>query len=111
MKKDYLYLVNIRWSEEDEAFVAEVPELPGCASHGRTIEAAARNVKEAIEAWLEGAKEAGVKIPEPVATRRFSGKFVARIEPKVHRALAVKAETQGKSLNGFVSEILEEASL
>jgi predicted RNase H-like HicB family nuclease len=111
MKKEYLYIVNVYWSQEDGAFVAEVPELPGCASHGRTRPAAARNVDDAIETWIEGAKESGIKVPEPIATKKFSGKFVTRVEPRVHRALALKAETEGKSLNGFVQEVLEEAAL
>ncbi len=110
-KKEYLYILKIYWSPADEAFVAEVPELPGCASHGSTREAALRNVNDAIDTWIEGAKEAGIKIPEPIALKKFSGKFVTRVEPEVHRALTFKAESEGKSLNGYVREVLEEAAL
>lgn len=108
MTKSYRYIVNVFWSEEDAAYVAEVPELPGCASHGKTPEVAMRNVQNAIETWIEGAKESGFKIPEPVSTKAFSGKFVTRVDPRLHQKLTIRAETSGKSLNGLVKEILEK---
>jgi predicted RNase H-like HicB family nuclease len=54
---------------EDQAFVAEVPELPGCAAHGTTQEAALANAQEAIALWIETAKEFGDPIPEPEGRR------------------------------------------
>ena len=63
------YEVIIYWSEEDRAFIAEVPELPGCAAHGSTQEAALANVQEAIHLWLDTAKEYGDPIPEPKGRR------------------------------------------
>lgn len=71
------YLTKIYWSDDDEAYVAEVPALPGCAAHGDSYEEAARNVHEAMNAWLECARHHGDPIPEPdlVAEEiaRFSG--------------------------------------
>ena len=63
------YEVIIYWSEEDEAYVAEVPELPGCAAHGPTQEAALASAQDAIRLWLETAKEFGDPIPEPKGRR------------------------------------------
>jgi len=63
------YEVIIYWSEEDGAFVAEVPELPGCAAHGPTQESALAATQEAIQLWLETAKEFGDPIPEPKGRR------------------------------------------
>jgi predicted RNase H-like HicB family nuclease len=63
------YEVIIYWSMEDRAFVAEVPELPGCAAHGSTHEAALANAQEAIALWIETAKEFGDPIPEPKGRR------------------------------------------
>ena len=63
------YEVIIYWSEEDQAFVAEVPELPGCAAHGATQEAALASAQEAIQLWLDTAKEYGDPIPEPKGRR------------------------------------------
>ena len=107
-KTKYKYLVTVRWSEEDGAYVAEVPELPGCATHGATYDVAIRNAKDAIASWIDGAKEAGYPIPEPLATRRFSGKFIARVRPDLHRALTLRAKASGKTLNGLIQELLEK---
>ena len=63
------YEVIIYWSEEDQAFIAEVPELPGCAAHGSTQEAALANAQEAIGLWLDTAREYGDPIPEPKGRR------------------------------------------
>ena len=65
----YRYEIIIYWSNEDEAFVAEVPELPGCMAHGDSPEDALRNAKEAIQLWIDTAKEFGDPIPEPKGKR------------------------------------------
>ena len=63
------YEVIIYWSEEDEAFVAEVPELAGCAAHGATQEAALANAQEAMSLWIKTAKEFGDAVPAPKCRR------------------------------------------
>ena len=63
------YEVIIYWSKEDDVFVAEVPQLAGCAAHGDSQEEALRNAQEAIGLWLETAKEFGDPIPQPVGRR------------------------------------------
>jgi predicted RNase H-like HicB family nuclease len=59
------YEVIIYWSEEDQAFIAEVPELPGCAADGKTRESALKNVDVVIREWIETAQELGRPIPKP----------------------------------------------
>ncbi|MDO9227106.1 MAG: type II toxin-antitoxin system HicB family antitoxin [Pseudomonadota bacterium] len=59
------YEIILFWSKEDNAFVADVPELPGCMAHGDTQEAALRNIQEAMSGWVEVAQELGRSIPEP----------------------------------------------
>ena len=59
------YQVIITWSNRDKAFVAMVPELPGCLAHGDTYEAALANIREAMRLWIDTAREDGVAIPEP----------------------------------------------
>jgi predicted RNase H-like HicB family nuclease len=59
------YEVIIYWSDEDDAFIAEVPELPGCAADGLTKQAALKNAEVVIAEWIATAKELGRKIPEP----------------------------------------------
>ena len=110
MRKKYKYLVVISWSEQDRAYVAEVPELPGCATHGASLAEASRRVEDAIQSWMEGAKEAGYLIPQPIVTKKYSGKFVTRIDPQLHRRLALKSTEEGKSLNRFVEEVLREVA-
>ncbi len=63
------YEIIIYWSEEDQAFVAEGPELPGCAAHGGTQEAALSNAQDAIRHWIDTAKEFGDSVPEPKGRR------------------------------------------
>jgi predicted RNase H-like HicB family nuclease len=63
------YEVIIYWSDEDKAFVAEVPELPGCSANGPTQEGALANAQEAIRLWIDAAKEFGDSIPEPKGRR------------------------------------------
>ena len=63
------YEIIIFWSAEDDAFVADVPELPGCMAHGATHEEALANVKEAARLWVDAAEEFGDPIPEPKGRR------------------------------------------
>jgi predicted RNase H-like HicB family nuclease len=59
------YGVVLKWSDDDEAFIAEVPELPGCAADGETYQEALSNVEVIIEEWIETAQSLGRSIPEP----------------------------------------------
>ena len=59
------YEVILYWSEEDQAFIAEVPELPGCMADGKTYQDALANVEVIAKEWIETAHEMGRKIPEP----------------------------------------------
>ncbi len=65
----YRYEIIIYWSDEDEAYIAEVPELPGCMAHGVSYDAALANTKQAIQLWLDTAQEFGDPIPEPKGRR------------------------------------------
>ena len=59
------YEIIIYWSEDDQAFIAEVPELPGCAADGKTYREALENVEVVIQEWIETATELGRPIPQP----------------------------------------------
>lgn len=65
MAGKYRYEVIIYWSDEDQAFIAEAPELPGCAADGATYQEAISNVEMVIAEWIETAEELGRPIPEP----------------------------------------------
>ena len=66
------YEVILSWSEDDGAFIAEVPELPGCAADGRTSAEALANVQVVIQEWMETARELVRPIPEPRGRLRFA---------------------------------------
>ena len=59
------YEILLYWSEEDQAFIAEVPELPGCAADGETYQEALQNVVIIMQEWIETAQELGRTIPQP----------------------------------------------
>jgi predicted RNase H-like HicB family nuclease len=61
----YKYEIIVYWSEEDEAFIAEVPELPGCMADGGTYEEAVRNAQVVISEWIETAKKLKRESPKP----------------------------------------------
>src|SRR5437867_2692333 len=65
MKAEIRYEIVLYWSQTDEAFVAEIPELPGCAADGTTYQEALANAELVIQEWIETAKELGRPVPEP----------------------------------------------
>ena len=72
MREELRYEVILYWSAEDRAFIAEVPELPGCAADGATYQDALTNVQRIIQEWLETAREEGRSIPEPKGRLLFA---------------------------------------
>ena len=66
------YEIIIFWSEEDDAFVAEVPELPGCMADGQTHQEALANAEKTIREWIDTAKELGRPITEPKGSLRYA---------------------------------------
>jgi predicted RNase H-like HicB family nuclease len=68
-KTAHRYLVKIWYSEEDACYLAEVPALQGCVTHGRTFAEASRHVQEAMDLWIQDAAEHGEPVPEPDRAR------------------------------------------
>ena len=69
---DHKYEIIIYWSEEDQAFIAEVPELPGCMADGETHVEAVKNAEQVIDEWIETAKSLGREIPKPKGRLRYA---------------------------------------
>lgn len=63
--KSMRYSISIQWSNRDQAYLANVPELPGCHTHGESYEEALKNALEVIELWIEAARKDGRPIPPP----------------------------------------------
>lgn len=72
MSTEPRYEVILYWSEEDQAFIAEVPELPGCAADGATYQEALANAEVVIAEWIETATDLGREIPEPRGRLMFA---------------------------------------
>jgi predicted RNase H-like HicB family nuclease len=102
------YRIEISWSEEDQCYVARVPELPGCMTDGETYTAVAENVEQAIQSYVGTLMAEGKPVPVPVAERSFSGKIPLRIDPRLHRDLVMKADLEDLSLNEFLATRLEK---
>lgn len=103
------YALNIFWSTEDEGFIAEAPDLPGCNAWGATEADAAREAQDAIAAWLQAAQTAGKAIPAPREVQplqAYSGKFLVRVPRSVHARLVRSAGAEGVSLNQYVAGVL-----
>lgn len=63
------YEISFVWSDDDQAFIADVPELPGCMAHGATQAEALANVKDAMALWIESARDDGQPVPQPKGQR------------------------------------------
>jgi predicted RNase H-like HicB family nuclease len=95
--------------EDDEgAWVASIPDLPGCNSFGNTPNEAIESVHETKRLWIEGQYELNAEIPEPLDEEEFSGKFVLRIPKVLHRTLTHEAKRQSVSLNHYASHLLSQ---
>ncbi len=68
----FKYEINIYWSDGDEAYIAEVPELPGCIADGATYEEAIKNAQVVISEWIETAKELKREIPKPMGKLAYA---------------------------------------
>jgi len=64
------YLIEVFWNDEDEGYIANVPDLPGCSAWGATPEDAVREIEDAQQAWIEACIKAGDPVPPPVAKTR-----------------------------------------
>lgn len=105
------YPIEVFWSDEDEGYVAIVPDLPGCSAWGETEADAIREAHDAISAWLEAAQAAGRVIPEPTPPQDdagYSGRFLVRLPRRLHADLARNAKREGVSLNQYLLFLLAD---
>jgi predicted HicB family RNase H-like nuclease len=97
------YTYRVTWSEEDKEYVGLCAEFPGLSWLAEAPEAALRGVRSVVADVVEDMNKQREPIPEPLASRLFSGKFMVRVPPNVHRELAVEAAEAGVSLNRLAS--------
>ena len=105
-----LYPVQVRRLPADEggAWIAEVPDLPGCLSDGATQEEAFANVRGAIVSWIEAAEDLGREVPPPSGNETYSGQWRVRTPKSLHRRLAERAKAEGVSLNTLAVTLIAE---
>ena len=97
------YAYRVIWSEEDQEYVGLCAELPSLSWLDASQAGALRGIVDAVRAAVEDMARAHEPIPEPLATRRYSGQFKVRIPPQVHRRLVIEAAESKVSLNRLVS--------
>ena len=106
--KDDRYTYRVTWSEDDKEYVGLCAEFPSLSWLGRTPEAALRGIRKVVAEVVKDMREIGEEAPKPIASRRYSGKFMVRVPPEVHRNLAIRAAEAGVSLNRLASSKLSE---
>jgi predicted HicB family RNase H-like nuclease len=102
-KKSDRYTYRVTWSEEDQEHVGLCAEFPSLSWLAASPEAALRGIRTVVAEVVEDMQSNGEAVPEALASRHFSGKFMVRVPPEVHRQLAVEAAEAGVSLNRLAS--------
>lgn len=97
------YTYRVTWSESDGEYVALCAEFPSLSYLHEEQTAALEGLLEVVKDVVNDMQESGEELPTPLAAKEYSGKFVVRILPDQHRALAMQAAEQGVSINKLVS--------
>jgi predicted HicB family RNase H-like nuclease len=101
------YTLLVEWSEEDQTFIGRCPELFLGGVHGPDRAKVYAELCEAVDEHIAIAAQDGTPLPEALAGKKFSGKFILRTTPQLHRDLAIQALSAGDSLNNFVVKKLQ----
>jgi len=107
MKPRDRYLKLVTWSDEDQCYIGSVPGWIDNCCHGRDEASVYRELCRIVDEWIEIYRRGGRPLPAPT-NRKYSGRFVLRTGAEMHRALAVKALSQGASLNSYVIKTLKK---
>jgi predicted RNase H-like HicB family nuclease len=102
------YTYRVSWSEEDAEHVGLCVEFPSLSWLAPTPEAALSGIRQLVAGVVGDLAAAGEPVPEPLAGRRYTGKFMVRVPPAVHRRLVLEAAEAGVSLNRLVSSKLSQ---
>ena len=106
--KNDRYTYRVTWSDDDSEYVGLCAEFPSLSWLASTPEAALKGIRKVVEDVVKDMRENDEEVPVPIASRRYSGKFMVRVPPEVHRNLALKAAEAGVSLNRLASSKLSQ---
>ncbi|MFQ5739375.1 MAG: type II toxin-antitoxin system HicB family antitoxin [Acidobacteriota bacterium] len=104
--KNDRYTYRVMWSDDDSEYVGLCMEFPSLSWLARTPESALKGIRRVVSAVISDMKKTGEKVPQPSGGKKYSGKFVVRVPPEVHRRLAIQAAEEGVSLNRLASSKL-----
>ena len=107
-QKNDKYTYRVTWSEEDDEYIGLCTEFPSLSWLADTPEKALKGIRETVSKVIIDIKNNGEEVPEPFACRRYSGKFMLRVLPEIHRNLAIQAAESGVSLNRLASAKLNQ---
>lgn len=102
------YTYRITWSEEDGEYIGLCAEFPSLSWLADTQEAALAGIRDTVRQVVEDMQTSGEAIPQPLATRRYSGKFTVRVPPDVHKKLQIQAAESRVSFNRLISSKLSQ---
>ena len=102
------YTYRVTWSEDDNEYVGLCAEFPSLSWLDSTPENTLRGIRKVVADVVTDMRKTGETIPEPIASKNYSGKFIVRVPPEVHRQLAIEAAESGVSLNRIVSAKLSQ---
>lgn len=102
------YTYRVTWSEDDGEYVGLCAEFPSLSWLSSTPEAALKGIRKLVAETVADMDSNNEIVPEPIACRQYSGKFMVRVPPDVHRNLAIRAAESGISLNRVVSAKLSQ---
>jgi predicted HicB family RNase H-like nuclease len=102
------YTYRVMWSEEDGEYIGLCAEFPSLSWLAKTQEKALSGIRETVQQVIRDMQSTGEPIPEPLTTRRYSGKFTVRVPPEVHRKLSIQAAESRVSFNRLVSARLSD---
>ncbi len=97
--KNDRYTYRVTWSEDDQEYVGLCAEFPSLSWLGRTPESTLKGIRAIVESVIKDMTQTGEEVPQPIACKRYSGKFMVRVPPEIHRNLAIQASESGVSLN------------
>ena len=100
------YTYRVTWSEEDREYVGLCAEFPSLSWLSKTPESALKGIRNVVATIIKDMKKNNEEIPQPLANKNYSGKFIVRVPPEVHRNLAIQAAESGVSINRLVSSRL-----